>query len=355
MKIFLIILIVIVLVIVIAVGVFWFLSTQPLYNPGMVSRGKGLSAPLEPPSQLSGSSTWLVEDGIELFHFNEGEGRDVLIVHGGPGMPFSSPIAGLQPLTDEYRFHYYDQRGCGQSTRPIDRFSSSNTYENMSELDRTLGIGAQIADIERIRRILNQDRLILIGHSWGGFLASLYAAEFPDRVETLILVAPANVLIMPQPDADSDLFASVRSRLDEDEQVEFDAFMGDYMDFKTLYNLSEQDLVKKQLDFGEYYAKVLGVTADFPDQGDPGGWMVWAQYVSMGQRHDYSTSLAVVDVPVLVIHGGGDLQSEKASRLYADSFPNASFEVISGADHFSFEQQPDAFADIVRSFLYGEN
>jgi len=349
----------IVLVIAILAGGFWYMSMQPLYQPGMVSRGENLGAPLTPPSQPAGSETWLVEPGIELAHFSAGEGRNVLVIHGGPGEPFSQPISGLEPLPGEFRFHYYDQRGCGESSRPIEHFESPNTYENMQALDRTLGLGAQIADIERIRQILGDEKLILIGHSWGGFLASLYAAEFPEHVEALVLVSPANVLVMPQPDADSDLFAAVRARLPADEQVEFDAFMEEYFDFGSLFDKSEDDLIAMNRKFGEYYLKImapdaaLNMDSGAPVQGRPGGWMVWAQYISMGQRHDYSQALKEVTVPVLVIHGADDLQSESASRMYAEAFPNAEFVVIQNASHFSFEQQPEQFARLVAGFLSG--
>ena len=84
----------------------------------------------------------------------------MLILHGGPGLPYSEPWPGLEPLTDVYRFHYYAQRGCGQSTRPVDTFSSKNSYENMQTLEQALGLGAHLADIERIRHILGEDRLI---------------------------------------------------------------------------------------------------------------------------------------------------------------------------------------------------
>ena len=346
----------IVLVIAILAGGFWYMSTQPLYRPGMVRAGENLSAPLTPPSQPAGSETWLVEPGIELAHFESGTGRNVLVIHGGPGYPYTEPDSGLELLASDYRFHYYDQRGCGESTRPIDRFDSSNTYENMTRLDQTLGLGAQIADIERIRQILGDDKLILVGHSWGGFLASLYAAEFPENVETLILVSPANTLIMPQPDSDSDLFASVRAELSPEEQAEFDAFMQEYFDFGSLFEKSEADLIAMNEKFGEYYIRImdadeLAEAANLPEQGRPGGWMVWAQYVSMGQRHDYSKALADVDVPVLVIHGLDDLQSESASRLYSDAFPNAEFVIIENASHFASEQQPEQFAKIVSEFL----
>jgi pimeloyl-ACP methyl ester carboxylesterase len=74
----------------------------------------------------------------------------------------------------------------------------------------------------------------------------------------------------------------------------------------------------------------------------------------MGQRHDYRPALKNVTAPVLVIHGADDLQSESASRMYAEAFPNAEFAVIENASHFSFEEQPDQFASIVQSFLEGD-
>lgn len=355
-KIILVLFGIVAIVVLAGAGGFWYLSSQPLYKPGMVRNAENLSAPLVPPSQPNGSETWLVEPGIELAHFSTGDGRNVLVIHGGPGAPSSQPLSGLDPLTGEYRFHYYAQRGCGESTRPIDRFDLSNMYENMTVLDQTLGLGAQIADIERIRQILGEEKLILIGHSWGGFLGSLYAAEFPERVEAMILVSPANMLVMPQPEADSDLFASVRAELSADEQVEYDAFMEEYFDFAGLYEKSEDDLVAMNEKFGEYYISIMNpnleaVDTEFPEQGRVGGWMVWAQYVSMGQRHDYRPALAEVDAPVLVIHGADDLQSEAASYMYAEAFPNTEFVVIEEASHFAFEEQPEQFAQIVTEFL----
>jgi proline iminopeptidase len=215
-------------------------------------------------------------------------------------------------------------------------------------LDRTLGIGAQLADIERIRHILGDEKLIIIGHSFGGFLASLYAAEFPEQVEALILIAPADVLVMPQ--KDGELFDAVRDRLPADMQEEYAAFLDDYLDFKNLFSKSEDDLVALNQDFGKFYTAVTD-SPSIPEQGKPGGWMPFAVFMSMGRRHDYRDALKDVRTPVLVIHGTDDIQTEDASRAYVDAFPDAQFQVIQNAGHFPFLEQPEEFAVVVDQFL----
>jgi proline iminopeptidase len=327
----------------------WYTFQQPLYQPGMLRAGENLRAPLTPPVQSDDEQFWEVEDDIRLYHFSEGEGRNVLIVHGGPGYPYAEPWLGLAPLTSDYTFHYYDQRGSGNSTRPIDTFASSNFYQNATSLDRTLGIGAQLADIERIRHILGDEKLIIIGHSFGGFLASLYAAEFPEHVEALILIAPADVLVMPQKEGGG-LYEAVGDRLSEDMQEEYAIFLDDYLDFKNLFSKSEDDLVALNQEFGKFYAAVTD-TPSIPEQGKPGGWMTFAVFVSMGRRHDYRNALEDIRAPVLVIHGTDDLQTEDASRIYVDAFPDAEFQVIQNAGHFPFLEQPEVFAVVVSQFL----
>lgn len=331
----------------------WNEMQQPLYEPGMVRAGQNLRGPLAPPAQPSDDSYWLVEGDIRLHHFSVGAGTNVLVIHGGPGHPFAVPLPGLGPLTDEYRFIYYDQRGCGQSSRPIDAFSSRNYYQNLQVLDRTLGLGAQIADVERIRRILGDDKLVIIGHSFGGFLASLYAAEFPEHVRALILVAPADLLVMP-PESGG-LFEQVRTWLPGEMQAEYDAYLKRYLDYGTIFSKTETELASLNLEFVRYYGAAASQKGfNLPLESEPadgGGWMVHAMYFSLGLRHDYRAALRQVDVPVLIIHGSRDLQPEETSRLYATAFPNSAFQVIPDAGHFPFSEQPEEFAGVVDNFL----
>ena len=342
----------IILLIVVGAGYFiWSAMMKPLYEPGQIKSGENLRSSLTPPTQSNDDEFWQVEPDIQLHHFAEGEGRNVLIIHGGPGQPYGEPWPGLDALTDTYLFHYYDQRGSGQSTRPIDTFDSQNYYQNMQQLDQALGMSAQLADIERIRQILGDEKLIIIGHSFGAFQASLYAAEFPERVEKLILVTPAPMLLMPMPFPG--LFDSVEERLPEEMLADYQLWFEKYFDFQNVFNNSEADLVALNEEFGRYFvASGAAGNRYMPEPSQSGGWMVTATYLSMGQKHDYRLAMAVVDVPVLVIHAAADLvQVEAASRSYLEVFPHAQYEVIEDAGHMVFYDQPEKFGEVIAGFL----
>ena len=350
-----IILIVIVFLAVFAVfaGFFmWNTMQKPLYEPGMLQDGKNLRAPLAPPEQAGDSDFWQVESDIQLHHFANGNGRNVLIIHGGPGHPYVEAWPGLDPLTDDYQFHYYDQRGAGQSTRPIDTFDSNNFYANAKSLEETLGLSAQLADIERIRQILGEEKLIIIGHSFGAFQAALYAAEFPEHVESLVLVTPAPMMIMPM--EVPGLFDTIETMIPAEMEADYQVWLENYFDFGNLFKRSEAELVALNEEFARYYVTATAsedLATPEIEGAKAGGWMVHAMYMSMGQKHDYRPAMDVVTAPVLIIHAADDFQTEEASRTYLEVFPEAQFAIIEGAGHNVFYDQPAVFAEIVGEFI----
>lgn len=342
--------------------------TSPLYVPGHLSEMP--DSFFEP---LGGNEThWEVERGVFLYRVASqppAEGRRaVLVVHGGPGAPTGVWEAAAHHPLSEFSLHYYDQRGCGRSTRPFDAFPGEGVMDGLRALDAGLGIGVQVADMERARRAMGEERLLLVGHSYGAFLAALYAAEFPGRVERLVLVSPAPLVEFPP--ADGGIFGAVRARLrDEDEGRRFDEWMARYLDFGALAGETEASMARMQAEFARFYAGAVGRDPEqLPsatrrrrhsgggDGDGPGGWMPHAQYASMGWRHDYSDALEAVDAPALVVHGGRDLQSVADSRLYVDylrrgSCPSVSMRVIDDATHFAYDERPDEFARLVGDFL----
>lgn len=114
--------------------------------------------------------------GVTLFERRVGEGPPVIVLHGGPGADHGYLLPGFDTLALGRELVYYDQRGGGRS--PVAR-------------DVPVGWRDHVADLEGLRQLWALDRLVILGYSWGGLLAQLYATEHPDRVERLALVCPA--------------------------------------------------------------------------------------------------------------------------------------------------------------------
>ena len=261
-----------------------FSCSGPLYQFGKVRPGN-------PPVQTGvPDGFWSMEKDVQLHYLAKGQGRPVLVLHGGPGMPYARAWTGLKSFEAQYRFYYYHQRGSGRSTRPIQSFKSDNFYQNMKTLESKPGLSAQIGDIERIRRLLGQERIILVGHSFGGFIAALYAAEFPERVEKLILLSPAGVVRMPQ--KDGGLYEHVKRLLKEPTmRKRYDEYLKRYLDYGNIFKKNEAELTAEHLEFFEYYraaSKIAGLSMPgAPDASLTGGWVTPALFFSMGMKHDF--------------------------------------------------------------------
>ncbi len=114
--------------------------------------------------------------GIDLFTRRVGSGPAVVVLHGGPGAHHDYLLPNFDALADGRELCYYDQRGGGRS--PVAR-------------EVPVGWTEQVADLEALRVHWQLGRLTLVGYSWGGLLALLYALEHPERVERVALVSPA--------------------------------------------------------------------------------------------------------------------------------------------------------------------
>ena len=62
-------------------------------------------------------STVKLADGVGVFVREVGDGFPVIVLHGGPGLDHTSFRPYLDPLGDEFRLLYVDERGQGRSER----------------------------------------------------------------------------------------------------------------------------------------------------------------------------------------------------------------------------------------------
>lgn len=115
-------------------------------------------------------------NGVRLFTRTLGEGPDVLVLHGGPGAHHDYLLPYFDQLATGRRLRYYDQRGGGQSA--VGR-------------DVATGWREHVADLEALVNFWGLGPAPLLGDSWGGLLAMLYAIAHPASAGRLALVSPA--------------------------------------------------------------------------------------------------------------------------------------------------------------------
>jgi pimeloyl-ACP methyl ester carboxylesterase len=114
---------------------------------------------------VSGPS--IVPDGDSFRHR-----PTLLAVHGGPGLDHLSLKDTLEPLTADLQIVYYDQRGHGRSD-----YSSAEHWN----------LRTWAADLRGLCEVLGLEHPIVLGSSFGGFVALAYAGLFPDHPGGLIL------------------------------------------------------------------------------------------------------------------------------------------------------------------------
>ena len=97
----------------------------------------------------------------------------LLFVHGGPGMTeFFMEQDYPTGLERHFTMVWWEQRGAGMS------FSTDIPPETMT-MDQMISDTIEVADYLRDR--FGQDRILLLGHSWGSYLGIQVAAKAPDR------------------------------------------------------------------------------------------------------------------------------------------------------------------------------
>lgn len=302
---------------------------------------------------------WTMRDGIRIHYRIVGTGDPVLIVHGGPGEPYKKAWEGLNRVQQGYSFIYYDQRGCGQSSRPIDRLSECEWKECQPELSKKLGIEAVLMDMEEIRQIIGTEKTSVIGHSYGAVIAALYATEFPDNVNKLVMVSPAPSIRMPI-DSDDDINTIMSKSLPADINAEFEKYRENLWNPEHVLKMDEEELSiqnRRFFYFYDEYHKNIGLPYsvklinDLVDKSTIGGWLPYGYAWSYPNTFDYRDNLKAIKSPTLILWGDKDITRESWAKDYQRYIPNSSVIMISNVGHFMFEENPAAFADTINDFL----
>ena len=268
-----------------------------------------------------------LSDGVSLFVEQVGEdGLPLIVLHGGPGLDHSMFRPYLDPLADEFRLIYVDERGQGQGDR-VDPTS--------------LSLDVFARDVDLLAEALGLERFALLGHSFGAIITTKHAIE---------LGTAAAYVISGGSDSSEALMADVEASLEE---------MGG-----RGVPIAESWEQEKTVETDDELRELLRVQMPFHFAGEPppgyGDDTVFSPDVL---RHfandgygefDYAPRLGNVTKPTLVIVGERDrTTTARAAKALHAGIEGSELVIVPGVGHVSFVEAPEPYLGAVRQFLRG--
>jgi proline iminopeptidase len=248
----------------------------------------------------------------------------LVVLHGGPGLDHSMFRPYLDPLADEFRLLYVDERGQGRS----DRVEPA-----------TLSLEVFARDVDLLAEALELERFALLGHSFGAIIATKHAIE---------LGTAAAYVISGGGDSSANLMTDVEASLEA---------LGE-----AGTPIAESWEQEKSVQSEEELLELLRVQMPFHFAGEPppgycedtiGAPDVLRHFANDGYGDfDFASDLGRVSRPTLVIVGEQDRTSPpRAARILHEGISGSEFMLVPDVGHMSFVEAPEAYLGAVRTFL----
>ena len=286
-------------------------------------------------------------NGVMIYYKTLGSGPPLVILHGGPGASHDYFLPALLPLAGKNRMVFIDERGSGRSGKLED--PSGYTLENMA------------ADVEQVRSSLRLGKINLLGHSFGGVLAQVYALGYPKNLSSLVLCSTFHST--PQMNRVfrkmiAEMAPELRGRV---EAMEKRGLFGNGKEYEK--NRYSQEYMSAA--WGEGYFPYL--YQERPDPNfDPAamGNMAWDVYREMWGSHgefiidgnlasvDFTESLGSIRIPALITVGDHDECAPQISEEMNRLIPGSKLVVLPRSGHMTFVDQPALFLAAVDGFLH---
>lgn len=271
-------------------------------------------------------------DGVQLFYRATGSGTPVIFLSGGPGfeVDYMIPLGEFVPAS--YQRIFYEQRGTGRSKLAM-------TADNMTLRD-------VVADLEALRIHLKQDRLFLVGHSWGGMLAMAYAAAHPDRIDRMILIGPGGPTLEFAEWFNDNIHMRLRP-----EDVEAERYWTEAPKRGVDPNKAAFEQVRA-ITPGYFFdrAKGLAFAAQLPDgtltlQVNT---LIWGD---MTKGYDSRPGLGKLTRPVLIVQGHQDPVGDKTAEDIHAAIKSSTLVYVNQCGHFPWLEQPEDFKRALTEFF----
>lgn len=272
------------------------------------------------------------DDGV-IHYKTFGSGAPLIIINGGPGLDCEgfTPLAEL--LSDKYMTILFDQRGNGKST--------------LNKIDTTtITMDLMADDMEAIRKHLGINKWVVLGHSFGGWMAEHYATRYPQSIKGMILSSSGGIDM----EVLSYVGASFQMRLS---QAERDSV--DYWNQRIKEGDTTQFARHKKFTFFAssylYDKKYVPQLADrLSGAHSPG--INKLVFQDMKKIHfNCKESLKDFKQPVLIIQGRQDVVGDEAAYKAHSVFPNSKMVFINKSCHYAWLEQSDKYKTEVEGFI----
>jgi proline iminopeptidase len=260
----------------------------------------------------------------------------VVILHGGPGADYRSMLNAKALANDGYFVIFYDQRGSGLSQR-----EDKNRYSIQLMLD---DLGAVISHYRKSK----DQKVFLLGHSWGAMLATAYINSYPATINGVILAEPGGFTW----DQTSDYISRTKD-LSPFSENSNDAL---YPDQFFTGNENKHEVMDYKMaviaSFDSREGNPLGIAGVYPFWRF--GAVIQSALFDIGRKDgfDWTTNLNQYKTKVLFCYSElNKAYGAEHAQLLSSAYPNVQIEMIKGTGHEMFYFGWDNFYPIIKNYL----
>ncbi len=255
--------------------------------------------------------------GVRLAYEVRGDGEPLVFIHGLGYDRFGwGPLPDL--LAKDFRVVVLDNRGVGDSDVPEGPYAVSQMAADVAAV-------LDAADVEQTN---------VFGVSLGGYIAQELALMYPERVRKLVLgsTAPGGPRSHPMPAPGLEAFGRFPTM---EREAGLRLMVENSLGGHAVRERSElvEEIYAYRLERGPTLA----------------GWQAQAY---AGATFDAYDRVGKIEVPTLVIQGGGDkVVDPRNAGLLVELIPDARLELIPDRGHLLVWEEGDRVASIVKEFL----
>ncbi|MER7071824.1 proline iminopeptidase-family hydrolase [Terrabacter sp. NPDC000476] len=269
----------------------------------------------------------------------DAEQAPLVVLHGGPGAAHNYTLMMANLARQGRAVVHYDQLGCGGSSHlpdaPADFWTPQLFVDELRTLVEALGIDR---------------RFHLLGQSWGGMLGPEVVLSDDAGIRSLTICdSPASMELWLE------AANTLRSRLPEEVQQTLlaheEAGTTDSAEYaeaeKVFYDRHVCRVVPNPPEVTDSFAQIEQDPTVYFTMNGP------SEFHVIGSLKNWSVvdRLDGIHVPTLVVAGAHDEAMPSVWEPFTSRIPDVRSHVFPESSHMPHVEEPDAFLDVVESFL----